>query len=111
MVKWQNGHFYVFVGADRSGGQATFSMPCLGNATAINLGEASGNLVIPITNGQLTDQFADRNAIHIYRIDSQSRCGLSPPPGSGAPGGAQRPPGRPCAWSVCRGACRYAPAV
>ena len=76
MVKWQGGHFYIFIGADRSGGQATFSMPCLGNATAINLGEPTGNLVIPITNGQLTDQFADRNAVHIYRIDGGSSCGL-----------------------------------
>ena len=76
MVKWHDGHFYIFIGADRSGGQATFTMPCLGTATAINLGETTGNLVIPLANGQFTDQFPDRNAIHIYRIDGQSRCGL-----------------------------------
>ena len=34
MVKWDGSSFYVFAGADKGGGNATFSMPCVGNATA-----------------------------------------------------------------------------
>jgi hypothetical protein len=66
--------------ASYDGGNATFSMPCLGNATATRLapsnlpGEAAS---IPISNGSFTDSFADGNAVHIYRIDGGSTCGLS----------------------------------
>jgi hypothetical protein len=73
MVKWQGGNFYVFAGADRGGGNATFSIPCVGGATATRLGEAGS---VPVTNGSFTDSFADKNAVHIYRIDGDSRCGL-----------------------------------
>ena len=75
MTKYQNGQFYVFAGntenANRSG---TFNAPCIGNATATVIDE---NRTIPITNGTWTDTFADGNAIHIYRIDGGTRCGLS----------------------------------
>ena len=73
MVKWDGSNFYVFAAA-RSGGNATFSMPCVGNATATVLGE---NRTVAMTNGSFTDSFADGNAVHIYRIDGGSRCGLS----------------------------------
>jgi hypothetical protein len=33
---------------------------------------------VPVANGQLTDSFADGNAVHIYRIDGGSTCGLGP---------------------------------
>jgi hypothetical protein len=80
LVKWNagEGKFYVFLGTHQ-GGNATFSMPCAGNATATRLapsnlpGEAAS---IPVSNGSFTDSFADKNAIHIYRIDGGSTCGL-----------------------------------
>jgi chitodextrinase len=80
MLKWSGGKFYLFAGADRGGGSATFSIPCLGNATATRLaptnrpGEAT---TIPVSNGQWSDQFADKNAVHIYRIDGGTTCGLN----------------------------------
>ena len=74
MVKWANGRFYLFAGADRGGGGATFSIPCVGNATATVEGE---NRSLPVSNGLFSDQFADKNAIHIYRIDGGASCGLS----------------------------------
>jgi hypothetical protein len=79
MVKWSGGKFYVFAGADRGGGNATFSIGCLGDATAVRL--APSNLpdeaaTIPVTNGSFTDSFADKNAVHIYRIEGGSTCGL-----------------------------------
>jgi hypothetical protein len=79
MVKWHDGRFYVFL-ATHDGGDATFSMPCVGDATAIRLapsnrpGEAAS---IAVTDGSFTDSFADKNAVHIYRIDGGSSCGLN----------------------------------
>lgn len=73
MVKWHNGHFYLFTGATTTGAGASFSMPCIGNATATRLGEPG---TTTITNGRLTDTYANKNAIHIYRIDGGSTCGL-----------------------------------
>ena len=29
-----------------------------------------------MTDGSFTDSFADKNAVHIYRIDGGSTCGL-----------------------------------
>jgi hypothetical protein len=74
MVKWANGKFWVFAGADRGGGNATFSIPCIGNATATVFGE---DRTLRVSGGSFTDRFADRNAVHIYRIDGGSSCGLS----------------------------------
>jgi chitodextrinase len=72
MVKWNGSNLYVFAAA-RSGGNATFSMPCIGNATATVIGE---NRAVAVSGGSFTDSFADGNAAHIYRIDGGS-CGLS----------------------------------
>jgi hypothetical protein len=69
-VKWANG-LYLFAGADRGGGSASFSIPCVGNTTATVEGE---NRSIPVTDGSFTDQFADKNAVHIYRINGGSAC-------------------------------------
>jgi hypothetical protein len=73
MVKWDGRHFYVFIAA-RTGGQASFSMPCLGNATATVLGERRR---LRVNEGSFADGFADRNAVHTYRIDGGSSCRLS----------------------------------
>ena len=75
MAKWHGGKFYVFAGRDSMGVATTntISMPCVGNATAVVEGEDRS---VPVNSGQLRDQFADGNAVHIYRIDGGSTCGL-----------------------------------
>ena len=73
MVKWEGGHFYVFAGSTGAAGTGTVSIPCVGNATATRLGEAGG---VAVTNGSFSDSFPDKNAVHIYRIDGGSACGL-----------------------------------
>jgi hypothetical protein len=73
MVKLSGGNLYVFA-AGRSAGNMNFSMPCVGNATATVIGESR---TIPISSGSFTDSFADGNAVHIYRIDGGTTCGLS----------------------------------
>jgi hypothetical protein len=99
MVKWSGGNFYVFAGADRGGGAATFSIPCVGDATAVRLAPSNRpgeQATIPVGGGSWTDEFADKNAVHIYRIDGGSGCGLpietaAPAPGpGGAPGPGDR---------------------
>jgi hypothetical protein len=74
MVKWHGGHFYVFAGAGgATGATGSFSIACVGNATANVLGEKRA---IPVRKGSFTDAFVDGNAVHIYRIDGGSACGL-----------------------------------
>lgn len=73
MVKWDGTNFYVFAGARRGATSMTFSLPCVGTATATRLGEAGS---VAFAGGSFTDAFADKNAVHIYRIDGGSRCGL-----------------------------------
>ena len=73
MVKWDGTNFYLFAGARRGATTMAFSMPCIGNATATRLGESG---TATVTNGSFTDTFADKNAVHIYRIDGGTRCGL-----------------------------------
>lgn len=72
MVKWDGRNFYVFIAA-RTGGQASFSIPCVGNAKATVLGEGRR---LRVSRGSFADGFGDRNAAHIYRIDGGSSCGL-----------------------------------
>jgi hypothetical protein len=73
MLKWNGANLYMFA-AGRNSGSMTFSMPCIGNATATVVNESR---TIPVANGAFTDTFADGNAVHIYRIDRGSKCGLS----------------------------------
>jgi hypothetical protein len=97
MVKWQGGHFYVFAGSrNNQSSIGTVSIPCVGNATAVRLGEAGS---VPVSAGSFSDSFSDGNAIHIYRIEGGSTCGLrtetaQPPPGVGGPRGSVEPPRR-----------------
>jgi hypothetical protein len=75
MVKWAGGHFYVFAGsAENAASTGSFTIPCVGQATAVVLGE---NRSIPVTGGGFSDNFADGNAVHVYRIDGGSSCGLT----------------------------------
>jgi hypothetical protein len=74
MVKWYAGKFYVFAGSrENRKSTGTFTLPCVGDATAERLGEGGS---VHISGGSFRDSFADGNAIHIYRIDGGSTCGL-----------------------------------
>ena len=73
MVKWANGKFWLFAGADRGGGKATFTIRCVGKPTAKVMFE---NRSIPVRRGSFTDSFADKDSIHIYRIVGGSNCRL-----------------------------------
>ncbi|WP_344131604.1 hypothetical protein [Luedemannella flava] len=74
-VKWHDGHFYILAGsAEAAGGKATLSLPCVGNATVTVLDE---NRTLQMITGMFTDDFADGNAVHIYRVDGGSSCGLT----------------------------------
>ena len=76
VAKWDGQNLYVIAGSAENGGpfQSTFSIPCVGNATATVLGE---NRTTPVSAGSFSDSFADGNAVHIYRIDGGSTCGLT----------------------------------
>ena len=75
LYKWYDGHFYVLAGnRENVSTTGTMGLSCIGNATAVKLGEDGER--IPVTAGTFMDEFADGNAIHIYRIDGGSRCGL-----------------------------------
>lgn len=74
MVKWHGGRFYVFAGSrDNRASTGRFSMRCVGNARAVRLGERGS---VRLRHGSFSDFFADGNAIHVYRIDGGSACGL-----------------------------------
>jgi hypothetical protein len=81
MVKWTGRHLYLFAGSAGSAVRGRFSLPCVGRARARVLYEARS---IRIRGGRFTDSFADGNAIHIYRIDGGSSCGLPSAPGGSA---------------------------
>jgi hypothetical protein len=72
MVKWSGDTYYVFAGsrADRDQ-HVTFTLPCTGDATATVLGE---NRTVPVQGGRFGDEFADANAVHLYRIDGGTTC-------------------------------------
>jgi hypothetical protein len=75
MMKWNGSNLYVFAGsAENAGSTPSFTLSCIGNATATVVGE---NRTVPVTNGSWSDSFADGNATHIYRIDGGSTCGLT----------------------------------
>jgi Fibronectin type III domain len=75
VAKWDGSNFYVIAGsAENAASVGNFAIPCVGNATATVVGE---NRTLPVTAGSFSDSFADGNAIHIYRIDGGSTCGLS----------------------------------
>ena len=75
LAKWNGQNFYVLAAtAGHIGPVAgSFSIPCVGDATATVVGESR---TVPVSGGAFTDTFADPNAVHIYRIDGGSTCGL-----------------------------------
>ena len=75
VAKWDGSNVYILAGsAENTTSTGSFSIPCVGNATATVLGE---NRTIPVAAGSFSDSFADGNTIHLYRIDGGSNCGLS----------------------------------
>jgi hypothetical protein len=74
VVKWAGGRFYVLAASDGGAVRWPFSMPCIGTATATLVGGEHRS--IPVRAGAFADTFADGNAVHLYRIDGGSRCGL-----------------------------------
>jgi hypothetical protein len=74
MAKYWGGRFYIFAGSRAVGPhRARFRVPCTGEATVNVVDE---NRKLRLTGGSFTDRFADGNAVHIYRIDGGSTCGL-----------------------------------
>jgi hypothetical protein len=79
LMKWADGHFYLFAGSAGSAVTESFSVPCVGNATATVVGE---DRAIPVVSGSFTDSYVDANTVHIYRIDGAGSCGLPGQPTS-----------------------------
>jgi len=76
IAKYQGGKFYVLAGNETNQARAaTFDVPCVGDATVTVLDEGR---TIPLIGGRFSDSFADGNAVHVYRIDGGSTCGLPP---------------------------------
>ena len=72
--KWANGHFYVFAGS--AGTASAGGSRCPASVTrAPPSSTRAARSRSPAAS--FTDSFADGNAIHIYRIDGGSTCGLS----------------------------------
>jgi len=66
MAKSYDGSYYVFVAPRTKSAQTvTLTLADGGFSTATVLDE---NRTVSITNGQLTDTFADQNTIHIYKL-------------------------------------------
>ena len=70
MTKFHQDKYFVFAGStENRASTPTMSLTGFGSGTATVIDE---NRTIPISNGRFSDSFEDGNAIHIYRIDSQS---------------------------------------
>ena len=77
LAKFHAGHFYIIAGsAENARSTSTFAIPCVGNAVVTVLDERRK---IRMTKGRFRDAFATGNAVHLYRIDGGSDCGLSAP--------------------------------
>jgi hypothetical protein len=74
VAKWDGSNFYVLAGAVPGAASETFSIPCVGNATATVVGESRS---VPVVAGAFTDSFANPDSVHIYRVDGGSTCGLT----------------------------------
>lgn len=75
LVKRYQGDFYVFAGATTGSATGTVTIPCLGTATATRIAGESGTVSIG-SDGELSDSYADKNAVHIYRVTGGSDCGF-----------------------------------
>ena len=69
MAKFYDNKYYVFAGSkENKASTPVLSLYRVDSGTVTVIGE---NRTISISNGQFSDNFADGNAIHIYRIDSK----------------------------------------
>lgn len=69
MAKLHDGKHYVFAGSrENVASRASFRLAGVESGSAAVIGE---NRTISVSNSQFTDDFADGNAIHIYRIDKR----------------------------------------
>jgi hypothetical protein len=75
IVKWAKRRLYVFAGSAGSAVRGRFALRCVRGRRARVLYE---NRSVRVRAGRFTDSFADGNAIHIYRMDGRSKCGLPP---------------------------------
>lgn len=77
LLKFHDGHIYVLAGSATPAKHTTrFSLPCVGDATAVVLGEER---TIAVKGGVFEDVFEDGNAVHLYRLDGGSTCHLEQP--------------------------------
>ena len=86
IVKWANGTSACLPATRGYGRDGKLLDAVVGSASATVLDEGRA---IPVNGGSFADSFADGNAVHIYRIDGGSTCGLpttaQPPPGARGP--------------------------
>lgn len=77
-VRWDGENLYVLAGNRGTAAvTGTVSIPCVGDATATRVTDGETGSV-PVTGGSFTDSFVDGNAVHVYRVDGGSSCGLAP---------------------------------
>ncbi|PYI68358.1 hypothetical protein CVV68_05965 [Arthrobacter livingstonensis] len=73
-VRVYGGNLYVLAGsAKNTNQQVTLSIKCSNATSAAVLGE---NRSVSVTNGVISDVFADGNAVHIYQLNGTNTCGL-----------------------------------
>ncbi|WP_175417398.1 hypothetical protein [Arthrobacter sp. 24S4-2] len=74
LVKAYQGQFYLMAAANSEANQSvTFSFACGSPVTAEVLDE---NRSVNVSANSFTDNFADSNAVHIYKFNSGNTCGL-----------------------------------
>jgi hypothetical protein len=74
MVKWFDGHFYLFAGSRATTNhpqRSSFKVACGHAARATVLFEHRS---VPVTRGRFRDTFATPNSVHIYEIDGDPSC-------------------------------------
>jgi hypothetical protein len=65
---------YVLSASTSTGPEtATFSVRCFGDARVTVLDE---DRTLPMAEGSFSDDFADGEAVHLYRIDGSPTCAL-----------------------------------
>lgn len=69
MTKFHQDKYFVFAGSkENRASTPTITLAGFSGGTATVVGESR---TIPISDGRFSDNFADGNAVHIYRIESQ----------------------------------------
>jgi hypothetical protein len=74
MVKWFDGHFYVFAGSRATTNRPQRSSVSLACGHAERSTVLFENRSVPVTSGRFRDTFATSNSVHIYRIVGDPSC-------------------------------------